>query len=131
MVWHELRFHNWVYSYDQAHANLYCRVENKDFKPKKNNVFNHRKPKLRIMTTGTVEQHSKYKELYGRKSNCFCSLWMWKDLIKNWWTSVKLSVSSFLCGFWANLWPFNGFALFNCGYTGSKQSNGSTKGRQP
>ena len=45
----------------------------------------------------------------GGKNNCFCSLRMWKDLDKNQLTSLKLCISSFLCGFRADLWPFNGF----------------------
>ena len=35
--------------------------------------------------------------------------YMRKDLDKNQLTSLKLCISSFLCGFRVDLWPFNGF----------------------
>ena len=56
----------------------------------------------RNMTNGTVEKSLKYKDLYGRKNDCFCSLRMQKDLNKNRLTLLinKLCViTSFLFGF--------------------------------
>ena len=65
------------------------------------------------------------------EKNGFCSLRMWKDLNKNRLTLLKMCVSSFLCGFRADLWPFNGsywnrFALFIIQFRGG--SSGRVQG---
>ena len=39
----------------------------------------------------------------GGKNNCFYGLRIWKDLDKNQLTSLKLCISSFLCGFRVDL----------------------------
>ena len=46
----------------------------------------------------------------GEKKTIIYSLRMSEDLNKNRPTSLKLCVSSFLRGFRADLWPFNGFS---------------------
>ena len=78
-------------------------------------VYFHRWSMLEItlwnMTIGTVAWLSKYNLGWirtncmrdggggrGGRNGCFCSLRMWKDLTKIWLTSLKLCVSSGLCG---------------------------------
>ena len=43
----------------------------------------------------------------GEKNNCFCSPRMLKELNKNRLTLLNFCVSSFQCGFRADIWPFN------------------------
>lgn len=78
-------------------------------------VYFHRWSMLEItlwnMTIGTVAWLSKHNLGWIRtncmgdggrggegRNGCFCSLRMWKDLTKIWLTSLKLCVSSGLCG---------------------------------
>ena len=52
-----------------------------------------------------MAQRSKYKDLYGRKT-IFYVAYEVKGLNKNRLTLLKTCVSSFLCSFRADLWPF-------------------------
>ena len=54
-------------------------------------------------------RHSKYKDLYAKKTYRFCNLRKWKDFNKKQLTLLKMCVTSLLCGPRADLWPFYGF----------------------
>ena len=74
--------------------------------------FNHKQPKLEIWASVNIDivaLHSKYKDLCGKKTYRFCNLRKWKDFNKKQLTSLKMCVTSLLCGPRADLWPFYGF----------------------
>ena len=47
-------------------------------------------------------------DLYGKKTCYFCNRRKWKDFMKKTAYLNKMSVTSLLCGPWADLWPFYG-----------------------
>ena len=60
-------------------------------------------------TSSLLRKHSKYKDLYGKKTYRFCNLRKWKVFNKKQLTSLKMCVTCLLCSTRADIWPFYGF----------------------
>ena len=61
----------------------------------------------RTISIGTVAQHSKHNDSYGKKTYRFCNLPKWKNFNRKQLTLLQMCVTSLLCGPQADLWQFH------------------------